>query len=472
MPIPKFGTEGVTKWDYCNSKAWDDDSYFQSHVKLTSAASARQAELFKARKHVNELEAEGGWSRMQIKHCMKKLNEERALRMRTEHQKMCSVIKNLADCVKRERKNCKKMDIMNSKLLRDIAEAKLSARRFIRNLEKEKKAREELEDVCNNLAKEIEGNKVEIGALRNHRKKIQEEIEEERTMLQIAEVWQEEQAQMKLADAKLILEDKYAEINNLIADVKACLRRLNLTTDVNVMSKAKVLRRDFDSVNIRADKNLTYTLPKSDNMFRIIKDSQTSEAERRSADHCFSHDQAHYASIAHHINPEVKDATRKGVRSNGGFEDVSCIETVSQAEIYSGRTPGESEGSVNKIRRRKHVSNCDAEHKVSLMQPKKKGSFACKLQRALPRNKDKCKTIVIDGSSNRSISSIISVASPQRAAGGRALDVRRNPHVVRAMKGHIEWPRGIQRHGLATSLLEAKLESQKTLLRNVLKQRS
>ncbi|KAI3456451.1 hypothetical protein Pfo_013114 [Paulownia fortunei] len=487
MPIPKFATEGVTKWDYCNSRAWDDVSYFRSHVKLTSVASARQAELLKARKQVNELEAERGWSRTKIKYCMKKLNEERASWMRTEHQKMCSIVKNLEDGVKRERKNCRRMDIVNSKLLRDIAEAKLLARKLMHNLEKEKKARELLEDVCNELAKEIEGYKAEIGALRNQRKRIQEEVEKERKMLQIAEVWREEQAQMKLVDAKLILENKYAEMNNFIADLKAFLRKSNLTTDVNVMWEAKVLRQAFDPFNIQGIKEVSCMLP--GNMFTIIKDSQSNEAEGRNADHCFSHDQAYYASIVHNINPEVNDATRKSVCSNGL---TGGIETVTQAEIYSSPTLGESEGSVNKISSSKYMSNCDTkrnknEHHgsqksesseislVSLKQSKKKSSSACKLQRTLPRNKDTCKTILIDGGgrlSTRSISSIVSLASPQRVLNEGAVNVGGNPHVVRAMKGHIEWPEGIRRHGLAANLMEAKLESQKALLRNVLKQRS
>ncbi|MCE3051206.1 hypothetical protein HAX54_049114 [Datura stramonium] len=45
----------------------------------------------------------------------------------------------------------------------------------------------------------------------------------------------------------------------------------------------------------------------------------------------------------------------------------------------------------------------------------------------------------------------------------------RNPHTARAMKGCIEWPRGIPKHGLKSKLLEARIESQKSQLRNVLK---
>ncbi|XP_011096068.1 uncharacterized protein LOC105175347 [Sesamum indicum] len=484
VPIPKIATEGVTKWDYCYSKAWVDVSYFRDCAEIlknnqdiatTPVASARCAELFKARKRINELEAEQGWSRTKLKHFLKKLNEERASWIRTQHQKMCSMVKNLENDVKRERRKCRKMDIMNSKLLNDITEVKLSARKFKQNFEKEKRARELWEDVCDELAKEIEGSKAEIEVLRNQHARIQEEVEKERKMLQLVEVWREERSQMKLINAKFMSEHKYAKMNNLIVDLEAFLRPLNSTTD---------MVKEFSSE---------------------IEDSQTCEAEViRITDNCFSHNQANY---------ETFDATRKSVCSNGltgggsGFEDASCQETLTQAEIYTTRISGGSDHSVNKISRSKYTSNYDAEHKenahhgyersesneisssVSLKQSKKKkSSTLSKLQRTLPRNEDTCKTILTDGISRRpsngSISSIAPMASPQGVCSERVVDgqdfvgqwrshdQQRNPHVVRAMKGHIEWRRGIPRQGSAANLLKAKLESQKMILRNVLKRRS
>lgn len=360
MPIPKFATEGATKWD-CGD-------YFQSNVK---SASAGQSALFKSRKHVNE----GGWSR--------KMNEERASSMRTQWR---SVINNLAEGVKTERRFCKKMDRMNSNLLRDIAEAKLSARKLIRHLEKEKAAREELEDVCYDLAKEIEGRKAEIGALRNEQRRFEEEVEEERRMQQMAEVWREEQAQMKLADAKFILEDKYVEVNEVIADLRAFLRRSN----VDVRSKVEVVRQAFEC----GVKDLSCVIPESDKAFAVIEDSQTSEAD------C--------ASIVQFISNELKDASRRKM-SEGESERSVRRACMSKTKRKVQKGCQKSEGS--------EVSS------ISWMQPK-------------------------------------SAASP-------VLDARTNPHVVRAMTGHNQWPWRIQRHGL-----EAKLEGQKMLLRNVLKQKT
>jgi hypothetical protein len=59
-------------------------------------------------------------------------------------------------------------------------------------------------------------------------------LEEERRMLQMAEVWREERVQMKLSDAKLALEHKYSQLNRLQAEMEELLssnrrRRHNAT---------------------------------------------------------------------------------------------------------------------------------------------------------------------------------------------------------------------------------------------------
>ncbi|CAK9170349.1 unnamed protein product [Ilex paraguariensis] len=90
-----------------------------------------------------------------------------------------------------ERKSRKKMESMNKRLMKDVSE--------------EKRGREALERVCEDLAKEISSNKTEINRMKK-------EMEEERKMLRMAEVLREERVQMKLAEAKLLLEEKLLEL--------------------------------------------------------------------------------------------------------------------------------------------------------------------------------------------------------------------------------------------------------------------
>ncbi|KAJ9148154.1 hypothetical protein P3X46_030238 [Hevea brasiliensis] len=90
-----------------------------------------------------------------------------------------------------ERKARRKGETMNKILAKELAE--------------ERKGREALERVCEELAREISSDKVEID-------RIKREIEEERKMLRVAEVLREERVQMKLAEAKILFEEKLLEL--------------------------------------------------------------------------------------------------------------------------------------------------------------------------------------------------------------------------------------------------------------------
>ncbi|KAL8032843.1 hypothetical protein ABFX02_13G123400 [Erythranthe guttata] len=234
--LTEFSTEEATKWDFRNSKEVGYSGSGRRHMKKpTSRASA---EMLKPQNPLIELEKDRNRTRAKIEHRTKKVDEEErgSWMIRTEHQ-------NLVDGVKRERRKCKETKLVNSKLLLGIAEAKLSAKKLTVNIGKEKKARKLLEDSCNNLVKQIEGNKAEIGALIHQRKRMQEEVDRERKMMQLAEVWREEHAQTKLVDAKLILEDKLIEINSLIADLEAFLVNAYSVTEASETSSEKPFKK-------------------------------------------------------------------------------------------------------------------------------------------------------------------------------------------------------------------------------------
>ncbi|KAL6641467.1 hypothetical protein ACP70R_019648 [Stipagrostis hirtigluma subsp. patula] len=57
----------------------------------------------------------------------------------------------------------------------------------------------------------------EAGAARAEAERALEEVEEERRMLRVAELWREERVQMKLADARAAMEEKLREIDDAVA---------------------------------------------------------------------------------------------------------------------------------------------------------------------------------------------------------------------------------------------------------------
>ncbi|KAL2547573.1 Protein BRANCHLESS TRICHOME [Forsythia ovata] len=92
-----------------------------------------------------------------------------------------------------EHKARKKMESLNKRLARELSE--------------ERKGREALERVCQDLAKEISFEKAEFDSMKK-------EMEEERKMLRVSEVIREERVQMKLTEAKFLLEEKLLELED------------------------------------------------------------------------------------------------------------------------------------------------------------------------------------------------------------------------------------------------------------------
>lgn len=90
-----------------------------------------------------------------------------------------------------ERKARKKLESINKRLVKEAAE--------------ERRGREAMEKMCEELAKEISFDKAEISTMKR-------EIEEERKMMRMSEVLREERVQMKLAEAKIVLEEKLLEL--------------------------------------------------------------------------------------------------------------------------------------------------------------------------------------------------------------------------------------------------------------------
>lgn len=84
-----------------------------------------------------------------------------------------------------ERKLRKKIESLNKKLVKELAEE-----------------REEMERECEEIMRQLEWKRLD------EIEKMKKEIDEERKMLKVAEIFREERVQMKLADAKIMYEEK------------------------------------------------------------------------------------------------------------------------------------------------------------------------------------------------------------------------------------------------------------------------
>ncbi|KAL1562949.1 hypothetical protein AAHA92_05465 [Salvia divinorum] len=511
---PNYAMEGATKWDPNGWKASDEVKQIfgqrkpnnEHRASSTKVISALEAELEKARARINDLETDRRSSKKKLEQFLHKLSDERAAWRSREHEKVRAIIDDMKADVSREKKNRQRLEIVNSKLVNDLADAKLSAKRYLQEYEKERKARALIEEVCDELAKEIGEDKAEVEALKRESMKLREEVDEERKMLQMAEVWREERVQMKLVDAKVMLEEKYSQMNRLIADLEPFL---NSRSDSQEIKKADFLRQAAASLNIQDVRELTYEPPNSDDIFSVFEDVNFGASNEREVEPSIGYTPASHASKMHTVSPEIKMLKKDASHRNSNVymnqsgeleEDASEWETVShpedQVSIYS---PDGSNPSVNKNFWASNVSMNGAEWEkdggqegrimeinevdsARLRQLKKVSSIS-KLWRSCPSNGDSYKIISVNGRNGRLSNGRLSSAgimspdhgsakgclSPQDLSGQWSSPDTGNPHVNRSMKGCIEWPRTAQKNSLKARLLEARMECQKVQLRQVLK---
>ncbi|CAL1354228.1 unnamed protein product [Linum trigynum] len=496
--------EGKTKWDPVCFETPDEVRQIYSHmnrldqqVSAVSVVSALESELEQARVRIHELETERRSSKKKLEHFLKKVSEERATWRSREHEKIRAFIDDIKSDLSRERKNRQRLEILNSKLVNELADVKVSGKRLMQDYEKERKGRELIEEVCDELAKEIGDDKAEIEAIKRESMKLREEVDDERKMLQIAEVWREERVQMKLVDAKVALEEKYSQMNKLVSDLESFLRSRGAA--ISEVRQVESLMQAAAATNIEEVKEFTYMPSNPDDIFDVLEEYNSGEPnDERDIEQCTT-----AFSPGSHCNGYVINQNEEIEEDESGWETVSHLDDQGSSFSPDGSVP-----SVNKIHRDSNVSESGTEweeenickdthmaEEISELcslpnnRQVKKASAIARLWKS-GSNGENYKIISVDGmngrfSNGRKPSAGI-VVSPDRGSGKdrggsfspsdfvgqwSSSPESGNPHITRGMKGCIEWPRGsVQKHSLKSQLLEARMQSQKLQLRHVLKQ--
>lgn len=199
--------EKATKWDYV-----DQDMKEREKRSRSTVVALLESEVERARSRIAELEEEKRVTSKRLERFLRKLEEEKAAwKSRVKEE------------ARLERKHRRELEAANARLLRELSAARVAAKQQAQSYEMERKARELMEEACSELTREVEEDQAEVELLRRECLRMREEMEEERRMLQMAEVWREERVQMKLSDAKLALERKYSQLNHLQAEMESFL---------------------------------------------------------------------------------------------------------------------------------------------------------------------------------------------------------------------------------------------------------
>ncbi|KAK9985890.1 hypothetical protein SO802_030841 [Lithocarpus litseifolius] len=186
-----------------------------------SLISALHAELERARLQVNQLIQDQRSDQSEISYLIKCFAEEKAAWESKEQEIVEAAIESVAGELEVERKLRRRLESLNKKLGRELAETKASLVKVVKELESEKRAREIVEQVCDELARDVgEDN---IAQVEEEVKKTRKEVEEEREMMQLADVLREGKVQMKLAEAKHQVEEKNSAVDKLRNQLEAFL---------------------------------------------------------------------------------------------------------------------------------------------------------------------------------------------------------------------------------------------------------
>ena len=259
----------------------------EQHSTAQEMTYALRSELDQARARVQELELAQKSTRRECKEEIKRMADERASWKAKEQEKMKAAMEAVKAELEEERKARRKIEAISRKMGKELMEANMATAKAVQELEQERKSRRLMEDVCDELAREIGDDKAEVEELKRESEKVREELEEERRMLQLAEVWREERVQMKLGEAKLALEEKSAALDVMRGELESFLKgNLSPTTSHNAVEEAQVLRNVITAIH---PKGLVSSFPPAEIMEAVSPDHDLYTVE---LSHDMNHDEA------------------------------------------------------------------------------------------------------------------------------------------------------------------------------------
>lgn len=203
------------------SRIWGHEDQPSSSMSLISAL---HAELERARLHINQLIQEQRSDQSEINYLMKCFAEEKAAWKSKEQQVIEAAIESIAGELEVERKLRRRFESLNKKLGRELAETKTSLIKAVKEFECEKRAREIMEQVCDELTQDVGEDKDEVEEIKRESAKVRQEAEKEREILQLADVLREERAQSKISEAKYQFEEKNAVVEKLKNELEVFMR--------------------------------------------------------------------------------------------------------------------------------------------------------------------------------------------------------------------------------------------------------
>ncbi|XVE59619.1 hypothetical protein DITRI_Ditri05aG0060600 [Diplodiscus trichospermus] len=292
----------------------------EQHSSSMSLVSALRVELDRARCQVDQLIREQRSNRDEIEYLMKHFAEEKAAWKRKERERIHDAIACIAEELEVEKKLRRQTERLNKKLGKELADTKASLSKATQELDSEKRAKEILEQVCDELARGIGEDRAKAEELKRESAKVREEVEKEREMLHFADVLREERVQMKLSEAKYHFEEKNAVVEKLRNELEAYLgtkideENGNASPNLQRIKELEAYLKNIDFGSYQAAENDVDTGEVADGEEREADDSAESDLHSIELN-MDNHDRSYKWSYARESKRNSVEKENKGRKS-------------------------------------------------------------------------------------------------------------------------------------------------------------
>lgn len=236
----------------------------EQHASNISLVRALKKELDHARGKIKELVRDQQADRHEMDVLMKQIAEDKLDRKSKEHDRVNAAIQSVRDELEDERKLRRRSESLHRKLAKDLYEVKSSLSNALKDLDRERKSRKLLEDLCDEFALGIRDYEQEVHGLKQKSEKNWvDRADRDRSILHISESWLDERIQMK-QESQSGIEEKKSIVDKFTAEIEAYLHskhNSNRKVNQDVVPNDRNLRRSsLESIPL----NVAVSAPQDD----------------------------------------------------------------------------------------------------------------------------------------------------------------------------------------------------------------
>ncbi|GAB4834499.1 hypothetical protein Ancab_032756 [Ancistrocladus abbreviatus] len=237
------------------NRIWSLEEQHQANASLVKAL---KIELDHARARIKELLRDQQASRHAIDELMKQITDDKLARKSKEQERIDTALQSARDELEDERKLRRRSETLHRKLAKDLFEVKVVLSSTLKELEKERRSHQLVEELCDEFARGIRGLARQVHSMKPKSDKDWTGIDEsDDLILHISESWLDERMQMKGGEAQGNVSEKTSAVDRLRHEIEAFLytKQVNTPRTNNKMSPgehnpSRLRRQSVESIRL------------------------------------------------------------------------------------------------------------------------------------------------------------------------------------------------------------------------------